>query len=240
MSPIDPRDPDQYTISLSSNKLLLTICSVLLLMVLSMMLGIRIERHQQREARELAARGLMSGQAADAAAIGEEPTMMPPAPARAPDEPGPRRMVMAGAEPAVVSAEPVPVKPAIRAEDLSDTVPPPPTPALLAQASAAPAPAPKPAATPKQPAPKAAAKAADGDRYVIQVASTRDRARATEGAQLLGTHGITAFVESADLGKQGVWYRVLAGEFGSKAEATAVQARLKQDPRFESSFVRSY
>lgn len=256
MSPIDAQGHDQYTITLSANRLLLTISSVLLLMVLSVMLGIRIERHQIDEGTQLQARaGILDGQPdgeglRPSASPGPAPAMMPLAPAQAPTPaitahtaPAPRPALA----PAKIAKAPVKIAKApaqtqtIRAEDLPDTVPPP-TPLLLAKATA-PRPivakrAPKPAATPiarRTTRPKTGAKA-----YVVQIASSRDRNMATTRARLLKRQGLAAFVESADLGTQGVWYRVLTGTYSSKSEATAVLARIQQDPRNGSSFVRSY
>lgn len=238
MNENDPRARDQYTVTFSSNRLLLAVCSLLLLMVLCTMLGIRIERFQQRQALILEARA------------GLEPALPPTlvaAPPAAPVRPTvvehrtpirqsastkPSRLVDLPPQTSAPAAKPART---ISAADLPDTIPAP-TPILLAKAAEpAPAAKPKPAA-----APAATPAAAPSSGFVVQVASSRDRDLANQRAHLLNGQGVPAFVESADLGSKGVWYRVLAGTFRSKTEANAILAKLQTSPQFEASFVRTY
>ncbi len=249
MNENDPRSQDQFTLTFTSNRLLLAICSLLLLMVLSVMLGIRIERFQQEHSAVLAARTSVLEPAPPAAplpAAGATPTgSAKPAAAKttvarrlAPVKPA--AVKPATAKPAASTPAPKPAAPApIRAEDLSDTVPPP-TPILLTQAAAPRlrAQPSKPTAPTRNPATRVTASRAK--KYVVQVVSSRNRKQADLRARLLAVQGVPAFVESADLGAKGVWHRVLAGTFASKTEAKAALAKLQTDPQFSASFVRPY
>lgn len=286
MSQTDPQSQDQYIIAFSPNKLLLAVCSLLMLMVLSVMLGIRIERFQHRENVSLEARAnIRSAPPAPAAtlATAAAPTPIPATAAakQALAAQAKPKTTRVGAKPAVakaatskvaratttpkpkaapsrpavnpipavqrtLAAKPKPAAPAptrtIKAEDLPDTIPP--TPILLTKAAAprvvAPRRAQPTAARTARTMSTSRAAATAHRKYVVQVVSSRNRAQADTRARLLAGLGIPAFVESADLGKKGVWHRVLAGTFGSKTEATAVLAKLKTDPQFASSFVRPY
>ena len=91
-----------------------------------------------------------------------------------------------------------------------------------------------PAPAPATPAPAAPAAApASGGAFVVQLAAVREEAAAgpayktlqDKHSAILGGHALD--VERADLGERGVFYRVRAAGFGSKAAATAACGKLK-------------
>ena len=104
-----------------------------------------------------------------------------------------------------------------------------------AEAEAAPeALVPEPAPAPAAPAPAATAAApASGGAFVVQLAAVREEAAAAPAykalqdkhSAILGGHALD--VERADLGERGIFYRVRAAGFDSKAAATAACGRLK-------------
>ena len=257
MNETDPRTQDQFTLTFTSNKLLLAICSLLMLMVLSVMLGIRIERFQQRQSTVLETRAGMLEAAPAAEPVEAEPvdpnvaataaavaTLKPATKPAAPKPATVKRARTRAPKPAattIAKAAPKPARPAptrMSTENLSNTVPPP-SPILLTKAASIPRlPArPKPTAARTAPTGMSASRAR---KFVVQVVSSRDRNQADLRARLLSVQGIPAFVESADLGNKGVWHRVLAGTFASKTEAKAILAKLQTDPQFSASFVRPY
>ncbi len=65
--------------------------------------------------------------------------------------------------------------------------------------------------------------------YLVQVASVKQRDGADGLRDRMKNKGYAAFVEAADLGAKGVWYRVYAGPFSSKADADQVVNSLKAD-----------
>lgn len=77
---------------------------------------------------------------------------------------------------------------------------------------------------------------ADGS-FVVQIASFRTSEDAKKLGDRLKTHNLTTFVESADLGKKGVWYRVLAGPYASRDNADQAAALLREKERL-SALVR--
>ena len=77
---------------------------------------------------------------------------------------------------------------------------------------------------------------ADGN-FVVQIASFRTREDAKKLGDRLKTHNLATFVESADLGKKGVWYRVLAGPYASRDNADQAAALLREKERL-SALVR--
>lgn len=97
----------------------------------------------------------------------------------------------------------------------------------------------KPASLQPQPLPKpvtAPAVSTDGD-FVVQVASFRTSEDAGKLADRLKSYKLTTFVESADLGKKGVWYRVLAGPYENREKADQTVGLLKKKERL-SALVR--
>ena len=72
---------------------------------------------------------------------------------------------------------------------------------------------------------------------MVQVASFRTSEDARKLADRLKIYQLTTFVESADLGKKGVWYRVLAGPYENREKADQTSALLKAKERL-SALVR--
>ncbi|MGW8312417.1 MAG: SPOR domain-containing protein [Desulfuromonadales bacterium] len=97
----------------------------------------------------------------------------------------------------------------------------------------------KPAASRPVKEPKtdvAPAVSADG-AFVVQIASFRTREDANKLAKRLENYKMTVFVESANLGDKGVWHRVLAGPYASRAGADQVAGLLREKERL-SALVR--
>ncbi len=91
-----------------------------------------------------------------------------------------------------------------------------------------------PAAVPEKiSAPTAAAEGS----FVVQVASFRTDEDAKGLAARLELYKLSTFVETADLGTKGVWYRVLAGPYKSRESADRAAALLKEKERL-SALVR--
>lgn len=96
---------------------------------------------------------------------------------------------------------------------------------------------PPPAPVPKTPAVAPAAASAPAGAFVVQVASFRTNQDAAKLAERLRSHGLTIFVETADLGDKGVWYRVLSGPFPSRDNADRAVVFLREKERL-SAIVR--
>ena len=95
------------------------------------------------------------------------------------------------------------------------------------------------ASQPPKPLPKTTVRsqaAATGD-LVVQIASFRTSQDAAKLAGRLKTYGLTIFVETADLGEKGVWYRVLSGPFPSRENADKAVDFLREKERL-SAIVR--
>ena len=90
------------------------------------------------------------------------------------------------------------------------------------------------AATPKQTTVPTVS--AEGS-FVVQVASFRTGEDARRLAARLKLYKLSTFIETADLGEKGVWYRVLAGPYNSREGADTVAALLKKKERL-SALVR--
>lgn len=94
-------------------------------------------------------------------------------------------------------------------------------PKVVPVAAPAPTALPVPKATPK-------ASLAPGHAFGVHVSSFRRRTTAEADAAEWGARlSLPARVLRVDLGGKGVWYRVVVGEVGSAAEATALRERLK-------------
>ena len=72
---------------------------------------------------------------------------------------------------------------------------------------------------------------------VVQIASFRTSQDAAKLAGRLKTYGLTIFIETADLGEKGVWYRVLSGPFASRENADKAVDFLREKERL-SALVR--
>lgn len=64
--------------------------------------------------------------------------------------------------------------------------------------------------------------------YSIHAGSYRKQDVARSEVSRLGTLGFSAYVQQADLGSRGVWYRVKIGDFETRAEAEAIFGKLKK------------
>jgi len=73
--------------------------------------------------------------------------------------------------------------------------------------------------------------------FVVQIASFRTGEDARRLAARLKLYKLSTFIETADLGEKGVWYRVLAGPYNSREGADTVAALLKKKERL-SALVR--
>lgn len=94
-------------------------------------------------------------------------------------------------------------------------------------------PKPKPVAVPvlpvaSKPVSSKPAAVASGS-YLVQVASVKQRQGADDLRNRMKKKGYAAFVEDVDLGAKGIWYRVYAGPFVSKADADGAVRSLKAD-----------
>jgi len=90
-------------------------------------------------------------------------------------------------------------------------------------------PPPKPAA-PAAPAasaePDVAAKPAEGQgRFVVQIASYRDKAEADAAQAKLAERGVAAYVTESRTADKGVWYRLRVGKHLSKEDAEGLSAK---------------
>lgn len=73
--------------------------------------------------------------------------------------------------------------------------------------------------------------------FVVQIASFRTGEDAKALAARLKLYKLSTFIETADLGDKGVWYRVLAGPYSSREEADTAAVLLKEKERL-SALVR--
>lgn len=108
-----------------------------------------------------------------------------------------------------------------------------PTGSLPASAPAARTPAPV-AAPASAPTPARAAPTAADGRFVVQVGSFRSAEDARNLSDRLKTKNFPAFVQQADLGDKGTWYRVRIGPYAESADAQSVVARLKSEERIDA------
>lgn len=138
-----------------------------------------------------------------------------------------------------------PPRPAPAAAPADATTPPPAAPAPSATAAAAsPAPAPTPATAPTAADPAVALQAAlaaeersrragappaaaQGERYVIQVAAYRKRADADQQRAALALLGLSARVEQVTIDQTQTWYRVRLGPYTDPQAAQAAQRTLQ-------------
>ena len=58
----------------------------------------------------------------------------------------------------------------------------------------------------------------DGEKYTIQIGAFRTKNQAEQLSQTLKNKGYPTFLNKADLGNKGVWYRVRVGRFSSLPE----------------------
>jgi cell division protein FtsN len=62
--------------------------------------------------------------------------------------------------------------------------------------------------------------------YTVHVGSYRIKATASAEAERINAKGHDAFVEQADLGRRGTWYRVKVGRFKTKSEAEQLREKI--------------
>lgn len=91
----------------------------------------------------------------------------------------------------------------------------------------------KPASMPSEPKPKTAVApvASTDGAFIVQIASFRAREDAGKLVNHLKNYKLSTFVESADLGEKGVWYRVLAGPYASRESADQAAGLLQEKER---------
>ena len=153
------------------------------------------------------------------------------APAPAPEPVKPVAEAPQPAAPQPITPQPITPQATEQAQTPAQTPAPPPAPAPQPAAKPEPQPAPKPVPEP-EPAP---AKASDfqatgsaGQGYLVQLSAVRtEQAAKSEWARLLKAHpdvlgGLDSVIQRADLGDKGIFYRVRAGWFTSRAEAKAI------------------
>ncbi len=87
----------------------------------------------------------------------------------------------------------------------------------------APSPEPRPKAAPARPA------VAAGGSHVVQAASFRAPGDARALKDKLAQKGYGAFVQKAELGPKGTWYRVMVGPFDGAGAAAKAAERLKAE-----------
>lgn len=115
--------------------------------------------------------------------------------------------------PAAATPEPAAPQPAPRATSSSKP--------------ATPSPEPPPAPAPRTTRPAAAA----GGSYVVQVASFSSPDDAGVLQARLAKKGLEAYVQQANLGSKGTWYRVFVGPLASATAAQQVAARIKAEEK---------
>ena len=71
--------------------------------------------------------------------------------------------------------------------------------------------------------------------FSIQIASFKEKAKAEKILQQVQSKGYTAQIVTRDLGAQGIWYRVCAGSFDNKSQATEALPSVQTD--FPGSFI---
>jgi cell division septation protein DedD len=93
-------------------------------------------------------------------------------------------------------------------------------------------------ATPTEMAKVAAQSTTTDGGFVVQVASVKKKDGAEGLRKRLAGKGYGAFVERADLGASGVWYRVYAGPYRSRAEAEQAVASLRAGRLVDSFLIK--
>jgi len=98
----------------------------------------------------------------------------------------------------------------------------------------------KPVSQPAKPEPlpqSATPLAAKEGAFVVQVASFRTSDDAGKLADRLKGYQLVAYIEKADLGEKGIWYRVLSGPYTDREKADQAVELLRQEERL-SALVR--
>ncbi len=209
-SPVPPDRPHIY--AFSTKRLVLLSSMLMFLIALGLMLGIRIEKSQQTQTAGLSGAPAPKAAVARPGSEAEKENREAASPAVEPTKAKPVP------KPAAVKAAPRKVAPRI--------VKPTPTPVAPTPVKTVAA---KPAKT--EPAPRRG-------RYAVQVESSQDKSRAALQVETLKKNGFPAFLEQADLGDKGRYYRVMVGPYQTKTQAKEAQSALARDSRFTNSLIR--
>jgi cell division septation protein DedD len=230
----------QYVYAFSSGKLVLLLAMVLILMALSFMLGIRIERFQKAAA-------LAETEVMPPATITLKPSLPSveeesqnkkaaetPASAEEAQEKGAETPAAEAREEQreideeAASSEEVSAPPAEQPKEKPK--------AVVETKEAASPPLPKPAPKKKavQPAP-----AVTSGHFGVQVSSSQDPKMAALQVAELKKKGFPSFTEETVIEKKGKFYRVLVGPYPNEAEAATALSKLKKDANFVDSYIRS-
>ena len=70
--------------------------------------------------------------------------------------------------------------------------------------------------------------------YTIQVGAFKDRARAEKERARYAAQGLDVFYRHEDTDTKGMWYRLYAGRYPTKAEARQAAERLKREGSVEN------
>lgn len=79
---------------------------------------------------------------------------------------------------------------------------------------------------------RAPAAVAPGTGYVVQIASFKKATQAEELRSRLAVKGYVTFVQKANLGSKGIWYRVYAGPYSERVLADKAAGRLHREEKF--------
>jgi cell division septation protein DedD len=92
------------------------------------------------------------------------------------------------------------------------------------------------AATPTRAGTVAPTRATGSGRWTVQVSATTDPLQAVMMARKLRAKGYDAYTVQGPIGGL-MWYRVRVGRFADKAQAQAIERRLKKEEDMEAAFV---
>ena len=168
---------------------------------------------------------LLSAQVDSQQPVSEKPVETVASPAPAAPEALSASAPVAAEEDASVKSEPVPAEVAKPVETPAPVEPE----ALSASAKVA---AEKPALEQSKPAsaevvkPAVSAAPVRAPFYTVHVGSYRTKAAASAEAERIKAKGHDAFVERADLGRRGTWYRVKVGRFKIKSDAEQLRKKI--------------
>ncbi|MCH7591089.1 SPOR domain-containing protein [PVC group bacterium] len=73
--------------------------------------------------------------------------------------------------------------------------------------------------------------------YTIQIASFKDEKRAEQALTQIRTKVPSAYISTQNLGSNGVWHRIYAGQFELRSEAEVTLSNVKQN--YDGSFIMS-
>jgi len=242
MSDKDVSSGKQYVYSFSSGKLVLLVSTVLILMALSMMLGIRVERLQggadsngfetvktpitlsaaSSPEVKLSANGQPQMQE-----IRQPPQPVESAPSAAAPPAASDPEITQKTAPTSRAATELPQKTALIQQQEKE-------PAKVAEVKKVVV---SPPPVPEKQLVQQSAPVVKG-RYAIQVSSSQDKAMAEHQVEEFQKKGLHAFIEQINIENKGRFYRVLLGPYTTETDATATLEKLKKDASFAGSYVR--